>query len=213
MSFVNAYKPPSTPSLLPLLPESELYGPGPYDINFAYPLHAESLESARVKLTPFVPAEHASTYWAEVRRDPHAVLFAVIDKTRADPAHPHWGGSLAGVMGLYNTAPQHLSTEIAFVVVFPAFQRTHVATNAVGLLLRYTLQLPHASPPGLGFRRVQWAAHPANAASIGLAKRMGLKEEGVIRWMWVLPNSPEKEGNDVREGDAFSGGRADIRRC
>ena len=48
MAYVNNYKPPApTPTVLP---ESELYGPDPYDINFAYPLHLDTLESDSLKL-------------------------------------------------------------------------------------------------------------------------------------------------------------------
>ena len=68
-------------------------------------------------------------------------------------------------------------------------------TNAVGLLLCYCLELPSAPQrPELGFRRAQWMAHAA--------QRMGFKEEGIPRWMWVLP----KEGNEIalRDGDTES---------
>ncbi|KAI0773080.1 acyl-CoA N-acyltransferase [Trametes elegans] len=229
MSYVNNY----TPAPAPTLPESELYGPEPYDINFAYPLHEDTLQNARTKLVPFLPAVHAEEYWKQVkdrpetfryypfffptlpeflawfeltvRRDPHSLLFAVIDKTRPDPEHPEWAGRLAGVLGMYHTAPSNLATEVAFVVVFPDFRGTHIAKDMVGLLLRYILALPTASRPGIGFRRVAWAAHPKNTPSIRLAERMGFKREGLFRYMWVLPDVLAKEGNPGRVGDAHSG--------
>ena len=98
---------------------------------------------------------------------------------------------LAGVMALINTSRQHMNTEVGLVVVFPAFQRTHVARTALGLLLRYCLQTPAASPPGLGFRRVRWSAHPRNKPSIALAKRMGFRKEGVMRWTFAIPDVEE----------------------
>ena len=105
--YVNNYAPEPEPTL----PESELYGPEPYDINFAWPLRPASLQTPRLKLVPFVPRVHAATYWAHVkddlhtlfryypflfpslaatltfielnmRRNPHMIFFAVLDKTR-----------------------------------------------------------------------------------------------------------------------------------
>ena len=229
MVYVNNYVPPSEP----VLSESEIYGPTPYDINFAYSVYEGTLQNARTKLVPFIPSVHAETYWNHVgpdpatfryypfifktlheyltwlelriRRDPYSILFAVIDKTRPDKKHPDWDGSLAGVIGMFNTSAPNLATEAAYVVVFPEFRGTHIAKDMVGLLLRYLLQLPGASPPGIGFRRVKWSAHPRNAASIGLAERMGLKREGTNRWVWVLPDELAKEGTPGRIGDAFSG--------
>ena len=203
MAFVNSYKAPPPP----VVSEDELYGPDPYDVNFTFPLPPESLQSERVRLTPFIPREYAEEHWkhvggdpdllryypaswptlesflyyeeAYVRRDPGNVALAIIDRTRPDPAHPERGGTYAGIVGLYYTSSANLFTEIAFLVVFPPFQRTHVARNTVGILLRFCLELPSASPPGLGLRRVQWRAHEKNAPSIALAERMGFTNEGI----------------------------------
>ncbi|TBU45160.1 acyl-CoA N-acyltransferase [Dichomitus squalens] len=230
MSYVNNY----TPQPEPTVPDSELYGPDPYDINFAWPLHPQSLQTPRLKLVPFVPREHAATYWASVkdhlptlfryfpfrphtlpeflawlelacRRNPFQTFLAVLDTTRPDPAHPAWGGCLAGALALCNTAPGNLSTEPGYLVVFPEFQHTHVAKEMVALVLRYLLALPGASPPGLGFRRVQWCAHPGNAPSIGLAERMGFRREGTLRWLWVLPEHLAEAGEECTREDAFAG--------
>lgn len=143
------------------------------------------------------------------RASPHECVFAIYDRARppasADSDTAEGGdGALAGIMALLNTSRAHKTTEIGFVVVFPAFQRTHVARTALALLLRYSLQPPTASPPGLGFRRVSWSAHPRNTPSIRLATRLGLKQEGVMRWTFVLPDVEELQrvGNEVnREGD------------
>ncbi|KAI0704610.1 acyl-CoA N-acyltransferase [Earliella scabrosa] len=238
MSFVNNYTPPppgtGIPFLPRILPEPEQYGPTPYDINFAFPIHLDTLQSDRIKLVPFIPAVHASTFWENLkdnthesfryypfrlsalsqalsmieltfRQNPNIILFAVIDKTKPDPEHPDWEGSLAGIVSLLNTVPLNLTTEIGFVMVFPAFRRTHVAKSMIGLLLRYALELPSASPPGLGFRRVQYSAHPDNAPSIALAERLGFRKEGVMRWMWVLPDELAEAGRKGREGDATGG--------
>ena len=95
------------------------------------------------------------------------------------------------------------SSLTSFVVVFPAFQRTHVATNAVGVLLRWCLDLPTTSPPGLGLRRVQWCTHSKNLASARLAERMGFRREAQIRWQWVLPEERAYDSERARKEDKW----------
>ena len=229
--FVNNFQ-PAPPQ--PALTAAELYGPKPYDINFAYPLHEETLQTPRLKLVPFVPAIHAETYWTNIkdrpellrfypvlwhtlsdflswlelaqRCNPYQTLFAIIDRTRPDPAHSTWGGSLAGAVAFCSTVPANLVTELGYIVVFPEFHHTHVAKEMVALLLRYCLQMPGDSPPGLGFRRVEWRAHPGNAPSVGLAERMGFRREGTLMWPWVLPEELTHMGDKGREGDPANGG-------
>ncbi|KAI0312756.1 acyl-CoA N-acyltransferase [Amylostereum chailletii] len=222
MSFVNGYKPPPPGEDL-----TGYYGPDPYDINFRHPIQDAVLETERVKLTPFIPRVHGAPYMEQmkahpalqaenpfehhsleneflpffetvVRRNPGWTVFAVIDKLTPDPAHPSWGGSFAGTVGLLNTSG--LTTEVGWVITFPAFQRTYVTSNSVGILLRYALEVPTASPPGLGMRRVQWTSWAKNAASLKAATRMQFKDEGVNRWNWMA-TPPGKKGNEPREGD------------
>lgn len=225
-SYVNNYAPPAPPD-----PLRTLDAPEPYDINFSYPLHLDTLACPTVRLAPLVPALHARTLWAQLaphapaifkyypfcpaplpdflasidalgRAPPDNCIFAVFDRTRAPgPTEVHQrkgagedgdgDGALAGVLALINTSRTHKSTEIAFVLVLPAFQHTHVARTAVALLLRYCLQPPAASPPGLGMRRVRWQAHPRNEPSLRLARRMGFKDDGVMRWWFVVPEVEE----------------------
>ncbi|KAI0041553.1 acyl-CoA N-acyltransferase [Auriscalpium vulgare] len=211
-SFVNSYKPPALPSLV------ENYGPDPYDVNFVFPIHLSTLRSARVELTPFIPALHAAPLVAQLvaapalqrwtgsafstlpevltyvecfkRADPNAMIFAVHDR----PSR-----ALAGIIGLVRTSAPNLCTEIGPVIIFPAFQGTYVGANAVGLMLNYCLELPTASPPGLGLRRVQWTTNPINTPSVRAAQRLGFKMEGTMRWAVVLPDG--KEGDQPRDGD------------
>ncbi|KAI0654911.1 acyl-CoA N-acyltransferase [Cubamyces menziesii] len=228
MSYVNNY----TPSPEPTVPESEVYGPDPYDINFAFPLYPETLDTARIKLTPFIPPIHAETYWSHVkdhrselyryysiyfhtlpeflawhelyfRRNPYQIYLAIVDKTRPDPVHPDWGGSFAGVVGLINTSAKNLQMEPGYILIFPEFQHTHVAKTMVAICLNYILQLPTASPPGLGFRRAQWCANALNAPSVGLAERMGFHREGTLRNAIVLPDEMAAYGRKGRPGDPF----------
>lgn len=171
---------------------------------------------------PFGPYDSASDLTKDliegrIGSNPSMILYAIIDKTRsphptpASPSHAPSQVGFAGVIGYLNTCPIHLKTEIGFIIVLPPFQRTHVTTNAVGLLLQYALNLPSTSDsvsfPGLGLRRVQWQANELNAKSIRVAERMGFKMEGILRWDRVLPggkgkptNGIEPRANDLKPG-------------
>ncbi|SRR6266478_1445584 len=221
MSFTNSFKVDIRP------PPPGYYGPDPYDINWMMPLHEATLESDRVKLTPFIPSLHARAYadqlkahpdlhrWFPfdlstldeiltkieilIRRSPMCISFAIIDKARSD--------AFAGMISLVNTDPENLRTEIAWVLVFPEFRHSYVTNNAVGLLLNYCLELPDPQPGrrcGLGFRRVEWSGHTENQSSITVAKRMGFKEECLMRWTWVLLEGAEGNGIPLRDGDPMS---------
>jgi len=78
-----------------------------------------------------------------------------------------------------------LAVEIGHILTLPAFQRTYVTSNAVGLLLHYALDTPSAG--GLGLRRVFWQANALNEKSVRAAQRMGFHFEAIIRWDRVLP--------------------------
>ena len=279
MGYINSYKPAVQAEL------HGYYGPDPYDINWAFPLHENTLKSERMILTPFRPSIHIDELWKQieaypalqhwlpfdiatkdgllakietrVRRDPGAILFAIMAHHHANPAHSGSGSAdtsplcpgvdggqvhqpskasaettttttaMAGVIALIRASPANLSAEIGWVIVFPAFQRTRVASNAVALLLRYCLELPSdsdsdsdsvsvnadanatdAAPApvrGLGLRRVQWLTHAGNEASRRTALRVGFREEGTLRWERVI--APGKVGNGipVRDGDPLGG--------
>jgi RimJ/RimL family protein N-acetyltransferase len=225
MCFTNEYKLPA-PTQVAL---TEDFGPDPYDINFCIPIDVSRLESERVKLVPFVPRLHANIYFNQirqhpeleayfsytdkcladtlsfceaVRRDNTKVAFAAIDKGKPDPEHPEWGGSLAGTLRL-NINTTNLKAEFAWIITFPAFQRTYVTSNATGILLRYCLATPNEKHPGLGLRRVQWCANARNAPSIEAAKRMGFKMEGQLRWERLVAVGWKSSGNGepLRAGD------------
>lgn len=217
MAFINLYKPP-TPEKQSL---STLQEDGLYDINFAFRLPA-ILETSRVKLIPFIPSRHAQPFFDAtrghnlfhhipfllttieeflefvewIRSQSIAILMLIIDKTKADLNHD-LGGSMAGIIGLLHTSERNLSTEIGPVVILPAFQHTHVSSNAIGLMVHYCFDLPIVG--GLGFRRVQWTANPTNLASVKVAEKIGFVHEGTMRWTWVLPEG--KEGKMARVGD------------
>jgi len=202
-----------------------------YDPNFCFPVR--ELESERVKLTPFIPDLHADLYFkgsaahpnlyefipwetftdtsdfvkqvidTRVQPDTGVVLYAVIDKTRTSTS-PCSSANFAGIIGYMNTSPANLSTEIGYAIILSPFQRTHVTTNAIGLLLQYALDLP---PHGLGLRRVQWAANKLNTKSIRTVQKLGFKLEAVLRWERIFAGSKTSAANGVkeREGDPRPG--------
>lgn len=108
-------------------------------------------------------------------------LYAIIDKTKPSEMD-NIDSNYAGITSLNGTNPVNAVTEIG-IVIFPTFQRTHIATNAIGLLLLWTLDPPSAG--GLGLRRVEWKTHADNAASRRAALRMGFEFEGIARWQRV----------------------------
>jgi RimJ/RimL family protein N-acetyltransferase len=128
------------------------------------------------------------------------VLFAVLNKCVSNPGV--LSEELAGIIGFLETSAANLCTEIGFVITFPRFQRTHITSNAIGLLLHFALDLPAAG--GLGLRRVAWKANAANAQSVRTAERMGFRKEGVVRWERALPKGKTAGGNAI-SGERASG--------
>ncbi|KAJ3769787.1 acyl-CoA N-acyltransferase [Lentinula raphanica] len=195
------------------------------DDNFYYPI-PDVLETDKLKLVPFIPALHADVLlsstntasWHYIPFGPFSstedfiqtfyedlfhlnrsnTLFIGLDKTHPDPLTNN--PTPAGICGYVHTDPSNLLTEL-FVLVFPPSQRTHIGSHMVGLLMRYALNVPGKG--GLGLRRVQWSANVKNEGSIGLARKMGMRDEGVRRWARVLVVEKGEGGNGVqrRRGD------------
>ena len=231
MTFINTYKPPI------LDDQVDISTKDTYDINSSIPV-PPLLETPRVALVPFIPSIHAETIhnamiaepamtkflpfdWPTLRdflvfiemylrRDPASALFTIIDKTKSPDqfVHPTIVGQIAGMIGWIHGSPQNLSLEMGPVMVLPEFQRTHVSANAIGLLLKYMLDLP--AEGGLGFRRVAWAASPLNDASIKAAEKMGFKQEGLLRWYWVLQEGKKAKDMAGVEGRGHRDGRDSV---
>ncbi|EPQ57226.1 acyl-CoA N-acyltransferase [Gloeophyllum trabeum ATCC 11539] len=230
MSYVNLYKPPP--------PHGPTWGPDPYDINIVFNIDFNLLENDRLKLTPFIPAKHAQLYLEQShdrpelyrflpwqfptlddllskleawRLDPTWLTLVIIDKTRNsdDPSNlSSEGGGVAGIVALIHGDPHNLTVEIGAITILPSFQRTHVTTHMVGLLLHYCFSLPTADKPGLGLRRVQWAGNPANAPSFRVAKRFGFVKEGELRWTWVVQPDGKENILKARVGELPGRGSA-----
>lgn len=206
MSFINSYKPLPAPTYT----EPD---PGPFDIKFNAPV-PEKLETPRVRLEPFIPSVHAKPFYDEYQKNrdavekylplswpdysafltmtynfivsnPENLLFAIIDRTKGGDDGANYEESIAGIIGYLHSSPANLSIEIGPVIVLPRAQKTFVSSNAIGLMLKYALDLPKDG--GLGLRRVAWTANPNNQGSVRAAERMGFTIEGVSRWTWVLP--------------------------
>jgi RimJ/RimL family protein N-acetyltransferase len=126
--------------------------------------------------------------WTRIaQKSSEVCMFLVVDKTKPVVAAEgkNLGGAMAGTMSYITTSkanrvrvhrriPYSLvltrflpqSTEIGFVITLKSAQRTHVTSNAVGLLMKYALNLPSDPTfPGLGLRRVQWTCDSGNKPS------------------------------------------------
>ncbi|KAF2490833.1 acyl-CoA N-acyltransferase [Lophium mytilinum] len=180
----------------------------------AFHYEQKRLENDFVALEPFDPAIHATRFVKDIKANPslltyvslpigdttedfiefygrhfgsspEACIYVVFDKiVISKKGESDLKDNYAGTLALTSTSPVNACTEIG-VMISPAFQRTHVATNAIGLLLLYTLDPLPAG--GLGLRRVEWKTHAENAASRRAALRMGFEFEGVARWNRVFP--------------------------
>ena len=128
-------------------------------------------------------------------------MFAIIDQTRHPPTEG-LDGALAGIVGYLESVPAHLSTEIGFIFILPSFQKTRVASTAVGLMLQYAFEPRERG--GLALRRVQWQTNSLNSASRRLAERMGFQIEGILRWQRIFPGGRRKgkmgNGREPPEG-------------
>jgi len=131
-----------------------------------------------------------------VLQDRSFIFYAAYDKVFGPNPTP------AGIVGLLDASPENLTVEIGPVIAFSKYQRTHLTSNMVGLLLQFCLELPEDG--GLGLRRVQWQANVENTVSVKAGLRMGFRQEGVKRWERIVmasvgkPNTVERL---PREGD------------
>ncbi|KAJ4002742.1 hypothetical protein NW752_009394 [Fusarium irregulare] len=126
--------------------------------------------------------------------NPESFAFAIIDKTRrASDADPD--GEVAGTISFTHISLTDLSTEIGFVIILPPYQRSHVASNAIGLALEYALEMPENG--GLGLRRIHWKTSTENTASRRLAERLRFDMVGTTPWhmRYVQGKRRSKIGN------------------
>ncbi|KAI5481040.1 GNAT family acetyltransferase [Pseudohyphozyma bogoriensis] len=205
----NSWKPPAPTPVLPYhldTPADE------YDLNFFWPVPDKMETPGGVRLEPVIPSLHARELFSLL---PHtspvfthftfhgpqsldSLLTFPLEKFRSLPTNTLFlirdlsypSAPIAGLIGVLKSDYENRMTEIGPVMVLEKYQRTHVASHAVGLVLRWAFD-------ELGLRRVQWCANSLNAGSVAIAKRFGFDEEGLLRWERVLPVG--KGGEEVPE--------------
>ncbi|KAG6805244.1 hypothetical protein H0H92_016131, partial [Tricholoma furcatifolium] len=120
-------------------------------VNFNIPLPA-TLETPRIKLTPFIPSIHGEAFFSGyasapvlgrylpitlytyqeflsffediIHSDAASVLFAIIDKAKEKDSNGDLKTCLAGIIGVLKCIPGNRTIEIGPVIVLPAFQGT-----------------------------------------------------------------------------------------
>ncbi|GJN91834.1 hypothetical protein Rhopal_004857-T1 [Rhodotorula paludigena] len=182
--------------LVPLVPS--LHGPALYRL---FSKHPEGFYY--LPYGPFPTYAAFLTFLETVRRDAGTLLFAVYDLALQFDDEKEGDEQLlreeriAGIVGVLKSMPLNRMSEIGHLHIPTPFQRTHVLTHSIVLLLRWLLSSPFpsspASSPGLGLRRVQWFANALNEPSIRAAQRLGFAlESSHLAWDRVVV--PGKEG-------------------
>ncbi|KAI0697922.1 acyl-CoA N-acyltransferase [Cytidiella melzeri] len=115
--------------------------------------------------------ELTSWYEREIWSHADRVLFAVFNNHEGEDSATHRQAA-AGFIGLTNAVVDDVerSAEVAYLVTHPLFQRTHVTSHAVGLLLMWCFD-------EMRFDKVDWYADEQNERACQAAERMGFKKE------------------------------------
>ncbi|KAF9244478.1 hypothetical protein BU15DRAFT_85869 [Melanogaster broomeanus] len=154
----------------------------PYDVNFCFPVR--ELENERVKLTPFIPSQHAELFFqgssahpelyrylpfgpfaspaahtrelihGRIGPDPSQILYAIIDKTRTPDPRAR-------------ASPSPSRADFAGAIGYLNASRAHLSVE------------------------------------IGFVIRMGFRREGLLRWDRVLLAGGNRKA--IREGDPRPG--------
>lgn len=82
-------------------------------------------------------------------------------------------GKYCGQASFLDNHAQNGVTEIGHIWFGPELQRTRGATEALFLMLKYTMS-------DLGYRRMQWRCNALNGKSRGAARRLGFRFEGIF---------------------------------
>ncbi|KAG8721202.1 hypothetical protein FRC08_015115 [Ceratobasidium sp. 394] len=227
MAYVNNYAPPqvdTSPVVLPdpnqpydlnfCFPVRTLETDRVKLVPFLPHVHAKAVYDAITKypqVMHFMPWPDFATQRAfeehvemKGRREPSFCLFVTLNKeglTEEDEEDPDKiSNFLLGTIAYCNASRPLATVEIGFIIVLPPYQRTHVSSHAIGLMMQYALDLPKDG--GLGVRRCQWQAHASNQASVRAGMRLGFKMEGIIRWQRPLPEGKES-GAPFRTDDSL----------
>lgn len=154
------------------------------------------------------PVSHKSrirllTWQGELR---YSVYSAPLDRLDA-PVEDY---VFAGTMSMIESSYDNMMSEIGWIFILTPFQaslsalppglalsltiqRTHVLSNACGLLMHRILD--SVEQGGLGLRRCQWKANSLNKKSGAAAERLGFVHEGIIKaWIVVPEGKPSAHG-------------------
>jgi len=93
------------------------------------------------------------------------------------------GFVLAGYAAFIYNSISDLTGSIA-VLLLPFARRMMVSKQVVGLISRWAMTMN--LDDGLGLRRLEWSSRTNNGPSMGLARKMGFREEGVRRYDSVV---------------------------
>jgi hypothetical protein len=115
---------------------------------------------------PFASADAYGATWVPFAERPDIRTFVVAER-EADGGH----GRLVGSLSLLANRPDDLKVEVGAVWYTPAVQGLGVNREATGLVVDHCFRL--------GYRRVEWKCHAANARSRAAAERLGFRFEGV----------------------------------
>lgn len=110
-------------------------------------------------------------------------IYSIIDKTIPTVEGETIPSNFAGIASQPSSDVENATSEIG-IMLSTKFHRTHVSSNAIGLILLDSMDPP--SLGGLGLRRIEWQCHAGNAASRKTAERMGFELEGILRWHSVV---------------------------
>ncbi|GAA6040773.1 hypothetical protein JCM8097_003291 [Rhodosporidiobolus ruineniae] len=160
---------------------------------------------------PFPTYTSFLTQLERTRRDEGTLLFVVYDlaldleNDDEDLVEAEKGGRLreeriAGIVGVLRSQEATRSSEVGHLHIPAPFQRTHILTHSITLLLRWLLDAPtpsssSSSASPLGLRRVQWFSNALNAPSIAAAKRLGFGLEAeAMQWERILPPHKNEGG-------------------
>lgn len=108
--------------------------------------------------------EHFPAFFALMLETPDRISFAVRDKET---------GRLAGTSSMFMIDPQHCSLEIGYTWFRPEYRGTFVNPESKLLMLDHAF--------GAGALRVQFGVDTRNARSQAAMRKLGAKQEGVVR--------------------------------
>ncbi|KAH9484787.1 hypothetical protein JR316_0001689 [Psilocybe cubensis] len=117
-------------------------------------------------MKPFADLDaFTNDYLVNIHTNSGSVTFVISDELQ----------TILRIIGFTHTSVIDLQTEIGYAIIFLPFQRTHITTHTVRMLLYYTLDLPSSN--GIGLRHANWS----NKASVRTAERMEFVFETVLK--------------------------------